>query len=114
MSLKISLVETPFPFNFLCGNAVPMRSRPTTPLVESWSEWEECDRMVDKLVSLQILETLLFHLVYHFPMMFDINHIFLQTGLSKTYWYNVIYCSHLLSRLKNIQLLNRITTLMHI
>ena len=23
---------TPFPLNFLCGNAVPMRSRPTTPL----------------------------------------------------------------------------------
>ena len=30
--LKISLVRTPFPLNFLCGNAVPMRSRPTTPL----------------------------------------------------------------------------------
>ena len=29
---KISLVGTPFPLNFLCGNAVPMRSRPTTPL----------------------------------------------------------------------------------
>ena len=32
MSLKISLVVTPFPLNFVCGNAVPMRSRPTTPL----------------------------------------------------------------------------------
>ena len=31
--LKISLVGTPFPLNFLCGNAVPMRSRPTTPLL---------------------------------------------------------------------------------
>ena len=31
-NLKISLVGTPFPLNFLCGNAVPMRSRPTTPL----------------------------------------------------------------------------------
>ena len=30
--LKISLVRTPFPLNFLCENAVPMRSRPTTPL----------------------------------------------------------------------------------
>ena len=28
----MSLVGTPFPLNFLCGNAVPMRSRPTTPL----------------------------------------------------------------------------------
>ena len=32
MSLKIYLVGTPFPLNFLCGNAVPMRSRPTTRL----------------------------------------------------------------------------------
>ena len=32
---KISLVGTPFPLNFLCGNAVPMRSRPTTPLVDT-------------------------------------------------------------------------------
>ena len=30
--LKISLVRTPFSLNFLCENAVPMRSRPTTPL----------------------------------------------------------------------------------
>ena len=28
----MSLVGTPFPLNFLCGNAVPMRSRPTTLL----------------------------------------------------------------------------------
>ena len=32
MYVKISLVRTPFPLNFLCGNAVPMRSRPSTPL----------------------------------------------------------------------------------
>ena len=32
ISLKISFVGTQFPLNFLCGNAVPMRSRPTTPL----------------------------------------------------------------------------------
>ena len=24
---------TPFPLNFLCGKTVPMRSRPTTPLI---------------------------------------------------------------------------------
>ena len=33
ISLKISLVGTTFPLNFLCGNAIPMRSRPTTPLL---------------------------------------------------------------------------------
>ena len=33
--LKNSLVGTPFPLNLLCGNVVPMRSRPTTPLDES-------------------------------------------------------------------------------
>ena len=33
ISLKISLVGTPFLLNCLCGNAVPMRSRPTTPLI---------------------------------------------------------------------------------
>ena len=32
ISLQISLVGTPFPLIFLIGNAVPMRSRPTTPL----------------------------------------------------------------------------------
>ena len=30
ISLKISLVGTTFLLSFLCGNAVPMRSRPTT------------------------------------------------------------------------------------
>ena len=30
---------TPFPLNFLCGNAVPMRSRPTTPLCVTRSKF---------------------------------------------------------------------------
>ena len=32
ISLKIYLVGTPFPLNMLYGNAVPMRSCPTTPI----------------------------------------------------------------------------------
>ena len=55
--LKISLVGTPFPLNFLCGNAVPMRSRPTTPLV----------RIAFKLVFFVTIQLSRSYTNVHFP-----------------------------------------------